>query len=186
MSVTPLPPAATIADSPTLYAEKAEALNVALVQMVNEFNAINDNTLIVQERKAVGVAGGNSSSAAANLRQLNYTVVNKITGAVVDGSPGFTIQLPAGTYEVEAWAVAYSSGAHRIYATAPTTIYGSSALSSSGNQTESRLTGRFTTAGGNFTLWHLVQTSQPANGLGYPTSLGATDEIYAQVKITRV
>ncbi len=187
MSITTLPPAPLDTDAPATFASKSQALMQALPTLVTELNAIYDNVLIVQEQKTAGTAGGTASAGTSNTRQVGTTIINNIAGAVVDGAPNFKIQLPAGTYQIEAWGSAYSVGAHRIKIdTTGGTILGSSEVAGNGQASKSHACGRVTVTTGNVDFWHLVQNSIPVNGLGFPSSLGGAAEIYAQIKITKV
>lgn len=61
--------------------------------IVGAFNYTN--FLYIEDQKATGVNGGNSTAAAWTKRDLNTTVINNIIGATLSASQ---VTLPAGTY----------------------------------------------------------------------------------------
>jgi hypothetical protein len=150
--------------------------------------APNPGVLIVIDRKASNTAGG-GSSAGSQVRTLNTTIANTITGASLGSNQ---ITLPAGTYRIQASAPAFISNKHKIFlwnvSNATTTASGSSAYSDSGDAvvTESTLLSQFTATTTNvYELRHFIEVARATNGLGVATGFASTTETYAQVSITK-
>jgi hypothetical protein len=148
----------------------------------------NQGVLVVVDSKTSGTAGG-ASSAGAQVRTLNTTIRNTITGASLASNQ---VTLPAGTYHVQASAPAFISDKHKVFwwdaTNTTTTLSGTSEYSDATNviQTRSFLDGWFTaSATTTYELRHYIQTARATNGLGVTTSFASTTEIYAQVSVSK-
>lgn len=143
--------------------------------------------LHIQDQKSSGTAGGTSTAGSWQLRTLNQALTNEIVGASLGSNQ---VTLPAGTYEVDAWATGVNIGAHqlRLYdttATAAVLVGMNAATGSAGITTAARVCGRFTlTATSVLQLEHRCGSTQATTGFGVATSWGT--EIYADLQIRRI
>jgi hypothetical protein len=145
---------------------------------------------IFNEQQASNTNGGGFTSGSYVKRTLNTTVVNNITGCSIASS---VITLPAGTYNVFAFAPAFSVGAHKARLqnmTASTTIaLGMNAFTTNGatdSVTNSTVNTVFTlSATSTIELQHRCETTRTVNGLGTLCNFG-DNEVYAQIQITRI
>lgn len=142
--------------------------------------------MIVQDQKASGTAGG-GSSAGTNTRVLNTTSVNTITGASLASNQ---ITLPAGTFDIDAFAPCYLGDYHKLslynVTDTATSIIGNQLLATSVVENTAQLTGRITIAGAKvFELRHYIQTAKATNGLGNAATMGLV-EVYASVRVSQV
>ena len=145
----------------------------------------------VSDTKGLGVNGGSSISGYQD-RVLNTVNSNGISGASLSGN---SITLPAGTYEVIAFAQGYAVGSHQIRLMNATDsavlVAGSSAFAPSGSgaaQTTAILEGRFVlSASKQLRLSHYTQLAQTSIGLGNALDANAvTAGLFAQVAIRKV
>jgi len=145
---------------------------------------------IFNEQQASSTSGGTFTSGSYVKRTLNTTVVNNIVGCSIASS---VITLPAGTFNVQAWAPAFSCNSHRTRlqnTTAATTIaLGMNAFTSnvaSYAETHSFLNCTFTlSVSSTIELQHRCQDTKTTNGLGVVCTF-ADSEVYAQIQITRI
>ena len=150
-------------------------------------------TLIVVDEKANGTNGGGFTAGAWRTRDLNTVKRNNITGSSLSANQ---ITLPAGDYEVWAYAPAYSVNEHKLrlrdVTNSVTLAVSSSAYAIAGTSdftTPAILVGAFTLAGtATLELQHSCSVTVATHGFGYKTSLAQTDEpeVYAQMKIQKV
>ncbi|MFP5263751.1 MAG: hypothetical protein ACLGJB_17865 [Blastocatellia bacterium] len=152
------------------------------------WSAPNQGVLIVIDKKTSGTAGG-ASVVGAQVRTLNTTIANTITGASLASNQ---VTLPVGTYQIRASAPAFISNKHKIFwwdvTNTTTTLSGSSSYADSldATETESTLMGRFTASGTTtYELRHYIEVARATNGLGVATGFASTTETYAQVQITK-
>ncbi len=144
--------------------------------------------LHVQDQKASGTAGGTFTSGAWQTRTLNTVVTNTISGASLAGNQ---ITLPAGTYDIEARAVANKVNFHKakFCTVAPADILiGTSEVAASGDDTvtSSRVNGRFVLATETvLELRHRCSMTCNTTGFGNPSNMGVI-EIYADVLIRKI
>lgn len=138
--------------------------------------------------KSSGTSGG-SSISGTQTRTLNTIVDN--TG-IVTSLVANQFTLPAGTYSIDAFALARSSEQHKIrirnITDGVTSLIGSSEyIQSTANvQTKSNLSGEIMiTSTKVFELQHFITTALATTGLGVAVASGES-EVYAQVKITKV
>lgn len=157
------------------------------------------STFVVQDQKSSGTAGGDAATSAWTTAVLNTSVTNTIDGASLASNK---ITLPAGTYLIDATKSFTMTKLSRLrFKTADSNDiirYGNSAYigdydSNSDGRTE---TGGVLTvktvvtiaATTDFILqYHVSETPSGGfanHGLGSPTSLGGTAEVYATVSIT--
>ncbi len=143
---------------------------------------------IFQDEKTSGTDGGGSTAGAFNVRTLNTTVVNNISGASLASD---TITLPAGTYRVKARSPVFIVGKHQLRlrntTDATTTIVGISGYTDSTDavQVDGTLMGRFTiTATKDFQLQHYTELTRATNGLGSDSTSGEV-EVYAVIEIIK-
>lgn len=141
-----------------------------------------------RDEKASGTNGG-SSVSGFNVRVLNTTVVNNITGCSLASNQ---ITLAAGDYYIRARAPAYRSQNHRttLYNTSTTAVdmLGSSAFCSMTDnvQADSFIQGKLTVAASHvFELQHYTSTVIAATGLGVGAVSGQV-EIFAELEIRRL
>lgn len=143
-----------------------------------------------QDQETSGTNGGTFTSGSWQTRVLNTKVTDTASIATLASNQ---ITLAAGTYEIRASAPAFYVNAHQTRlqnVTASTTLiigtteYTNAALSS-GVQTRSFLSGRFTVAAGQaLELQHQCTTTDSTTGLGVAGSFGV--EIYADLELWKV
>lgn len=143
--------------------------------------------LHVQDQKTSGTSGGNSI-VGVQTRTLNTVVTNEISGASLSSNQ---ITLPAGTYELSAYAMAYAGvGSHRglLYNVTDATyiIIGMSQKDDNSlDAVPAILRERFTLAATKvLELRHYTAIVQ-VGGLGFAVSDGNI-EIYSDVQIRKV
>lgn len=146
--------------------------------------------LYVRDEKAAGTMGGSSGAATWNVRTLNTTVVNQITGASLGSNQ---ITLPAGTYRIRARAPGNRVDRHKLrlrnITDSTDEVVGESCYTANVTfvATNADLWGRFTIAGTKvFEVWHYTEAGKanPDNGLGIETNAGVV-EVYAEVWIEK-
>jgi hypothetical protein len=141
-----------------------------------------------QHRESDGVDGGTFTAGAWQTRPLNTTVSNTITGA---SRASDQITLPAGTYFIDARAVAHTVTRNqaRLYnaTDAAVEMYGMNAFATSTNDaTPATVRGFFTIAASKaLELQQRCGTTASNTGLGFPCTFGNT-EIYADVLIYKL
>ena len=159
--------------------------------------AIEDDDLAdllhVRDEKANQTAGGGSTANTFNVRTLNTTATNEITGASLGSNQ---VTLPAGTYFLEASAPAHQVNGHqtRWFNTTDTAteLVGSTAFSGSTDvtSTHSFITGRFTISAEKvFELQHWTRLTVATNGLGGVATSGSGNtevEIFGDVTIKKI
>ena len=169
------------------------AFSSGAVLTAAQLNGVVDNfadIAIFNEQQANNTQGGTFTSGSYVKRTLNTTVVNNITGCSIASS---VITLPAGTYNVQAWAPAFSCDSHRARlrnTTASTTLaQGMNAFTSNGSsyaQTHSFVNATFTlSVSSTIELQHQCQATKATNGLGVICTFG-DNEVYAQIQIARI
>ncbi len=157
------------------------------------------STFVVQDQKSSGTAGGDATTSAWTTAVLNTSITNTIDGASLASNK---ITLPAGTYLIDATKTFTMTKLSRLrFKTADSNDiirYGNSAYigdydSNSDGRTETGsvlsvktvITIDTTT---DFVLqYHVSETPSSGfanHGLGSPTSLGGTAEVYATVCVT--
>jgi hypothetical protein len=149
-----------------------------------------ENALLhIQDQKASGTPGGTSVAATWNIRTLNTSLTNEITGASLNANQ---ITLPAGAYFLEASAPANSVNNHKVKLYNVTdvtdTLIGTSEYSreTSYGTNRSAVSGRFTIAAQKvFELRHYTMTAIANRGLGDTVTLGVI-EVYSDVKIWKI
>lgn len=147
--------------------------------------------ILIRDEKAAGTAGGTFTAGAWRTRDLN-TIVTDETGEVTLSSNAFTI--PAGTYEVLAYAPALFVRVHRARlqntTDGSTTLLGSNAFTPddpvSNPDNRSFVSGKFTiTASKTFELQHRAEQTQATAGFGVGFDLGVV-EVYTVVELIKV
>lgn len=145
-------------------------------------------TLFVRDEKSSGAAGGTFTQSDWRTRTLNTEKINTISGASLASN---RITLPAGTYDILAFAPAFFCASHqaRLFNITDSSIVieGTSEWqpSSSSSTSKSIVQGRFTIAGAKvFELQHYCTATKSGDGFGVPTSLNG--EVYAEVRIEKV
>lgn len=149
--------------------------------------------LHVREERVSGTNGG-TSVTGVNVRTLNTTVgSNTIPGASLAGD---VVTLPAGTYDFEAGAPAYSNGAnsgHRlsvynhtdsmVIQSGPNTV----SITNSGAPNIASCSGRFSLATSKgVKLSHYIAAGTATTGLGAATSEASVNEVYAYLILRKV
>jgi len=144
-------------------------------------------TLQVRDERSAGTDHGSISSGSFQTRTLQTVVTNTITGASLATNQ---ITLPAGTYEIEAWAIAENCGRHKALLRNVTDvsdeIIGTSELNGSVDtvQTASKVQGRFTIAAEkDFEIQTRVEGGSSSGGLA--SNFGVV-EVYADVTIRKL
>lgn len=145
----------------------------------------------IQHVEAQGVDGGTANNATYNVRPLNTTVRNGITGASLASNQ---ITLPAGTYEISAKGHTYATGEsflrlYNVTDAADTGIKGLNANARVATPTwaTATLTGQLTIAATKvLRLDHYTSGAQTSNGLGSALNVAGRDEVYAEVLIRKV
>ncbi|MEK9691921.1 MAG: hypothetical protein VW235_03225, partial [Rhodospirillaceae bacterium] len=149
--------------------------------------------LQIQDKRSSGTNGGTNTTGTWQTRTLQTEVFDEIGSTL--SSNQFT--LPAGTYSIDGWAVAFRVNNHksRLYNTtdSSTAVLGSVAYSTNaggaGDTNMSYVRGRFTiTDTKTFEIQTYTQTAQTNTGLGEAggTDTGSTDEIFIDLLITRL
>lgn len=139
------------------------------------------------EVQSAGTNGGTFTGGSYFTRALNTVYTNDISGASLSSNQ---ITLPAGAYEVQASAPAFSVQRHkiRLYDTTNSTVLlmGSAEHVPSGSQTRSFLVGEFTLSGtAALALQHRGSSTAANEGLGLAANWGDA-EVYAQIMIWAV
>ena len=150
------------------------------------------NTIILEDQKTSGTAGGTFTSGAWQTRTLN-TEVYDTNGDCSLATNQFT--LAAGTYEIYARSPAYSVSRHMIrlqnVTDATTIATGSSGLAVTGNYfyTDSVIISKFTVAASKaLEIQHKCEATSATYGFGVDCGASFTvgHETYTQVWIKRV
>jgi len=152
--------------------------------------SLSRDFLHVYDEKSTGTDGGTATSGSWETRTLNTVGTNEITGASLGSNQ---ITLPAGTYEIHAFAPAYRCGVNKakLYNTTATAdiIIGTSARShTAGDYTNSVsiISGRFTLSVQSvLEIRHQVATTRATDGYGNAAGF-STVERYTDVRIWRV
>lgn len=147
--------------------------------------------LHVRHELAAAASGGTATAGTWNIRTLNVVKTNEITGASLASN---LINLPAGTYELDASAPATMVNHHklRLYDVTGAVTLLSGTTEYAGDtgsvQNRSHLRGRFALAvTSNVRLEHYTQLGRATNGLGAANGINdGTVEVYADVMIRRV
>lgn len=169
-------------------AYKVPAVNSGETALEYVTTLSTDNYAYFRDEKASGTNGG-SSVSGVNVRVLNTTVVNNITGCSLASNQ---VTLAAGDYYIRARAPVYRSQNHRttLYNTSTTAVdmLGSSAFCSSTDnvQADSFLQGILTVAASHvFELQHYTSSAIAATGLGVGAISGQV-EIFTELEIWRL
>ncbi len=155
--------------------------------------AVEDDDLAdllhVRDEKAANTGGGTFTQGDWRTRTLNTVVTNEISGASLASDQ---ITLPAGTYEITAYAPAYRCGRHKakLRDTTNTTdlIIGSSQYSTAndGPTPTSDVHGRFTLSGEVvLELQHQCAATRADLGFGVESNFSVV-EVYAEVMIKKI
>lgn len=151
-----------------------------------------DNLFHIQHREASGVNGGGSTAATWNVRTLNTTLKNGISGASLGSNQ---ITLPAGTYWIEikseANAPSVSTQLHQCklenVSDSTTAVLGTSKTTASNTTDDAQTTSEgaeevIIASTKTFELQHYTSQTLANTGLGTAASSGE-QEMYATVKI---
>lgn len=182
----------TLADSDQFFITDSAASNVGKsLTYANLKAALTPTVLWVRDEKSSGTAAAALTASTWNKRELGTTTTNGISGATVTSS---VISLPAGTYDVSAFAMLANlttdSVGHqiRVYNTSDSALIakGNSAWVSTGNTsaTPSMITnGRFTIAATkNIELQHWTGGNNPG---GKAVTTGSV-ECYAEIFFRKI
>lgn len=146
-------------------------------------------TAILEHREPNNTAGGDYTTGSWQFRDLNEIHPNSDSGFVTLGSNGeFT--LPSGKYLLSYWGQNYAIGANkcRLY-----DVTGASATDIVGSGAATTSTGNYQSMDGVLDIssskTYKVEVrgtaSRATQGMGFPSNFGE-DEVYAQVKITKL
>lgn len=193
-------------DSEALFSDllnlSPTSISTVVTSLKSRLTALEGGVLHVQETAANGTAGGTFTAGAWQKRLLSNTaLLNTITGASMASNQ---ITLPAGTYEVTAFAPAYLVNLHkcklRNVTDSSDIVMGSNEFSGTTSpvaQTTSRILAyRFTIAATKvLELQHRCSTTRLTDGLGLASSFAAITgppahvaaiEVYSEVRIKKV
>jgi len=139
--------------------------------------------------KAQNTAGGTFTAAAWQTRALGATpIINQITGASLATNQ---ITLPAGTYDIDAYAPAFSVDKHRLriqnITDAATLLLGPTTNAVAGGfvSTIGVISGRITIAATKvIELQHRCETTRATDGFGVLSNW--TDEHFANIMIRKI
>jgi hypothetical protein len=168
-----------------------EVLTAASLNANFSFAAARE-VAVFNETQARNTAGGTAATGAFTKRVLNTTVYNSITGCSIASS---VITLPAGTFLVTSDSPYLYIGRVKVKlrnTTAGTdAIIGGSAYTSPTTVDAvviAPLTGTVvTTASTNFELqYHAGSANGAGNGLGVPSDIASTSEVYATITIEKI
>lgn len=176
-------------------------LSAKTITLPNINNPFAKQLLYVVEEFASGIAGGTAVAGGTalagphNIRALNTTVENGITGASLNAST-YQVTLPAGEYLFDYSAQARSVNGHytMIYQVSPAPAgiigNGSSAYSASTDASVTTSIGSnvitLTASSTVIELRHHTVAGLATNGLGFPTSVVGRNERYAALKIWKI
>lgn len=155
---------------------------------VTETRNLSKSIAVITDSKPNGTAGGTFTSGAWRTRTLN-TLSDPMSIITSLASNEFT--LPAGRYEIEAFAVGYLCGLNKIKLRNVTdnvdVVIGSNSFSNASSvQGISQLDGVFTIdSAKTFQLQHWCSVTRNTNGFGLAVSAGV-DEVYASIKIRKL
>lgn len=139
--------------------------------------------------KAANTGGGTFTLGVWQIRTLNTSQVNTISGSSLDTVNNW-FTLPSGSYFIRAFTPAYAVNRHKAklfnYTDNSDVIFGSSEFCSTSIQTTSRVEGTFTITNTKaFQIHHRCQTTVSTNGFGIESNLGVI-EVYTEVYIYKI
>ena len=151
---------------------------------------VSPKFLVVRDEKASGTDGGTFTNGAWRIRTLNTSASNTISGASLGSNQ---ITLPAGTYQIDAWAGAFNVGSHatKLYNVTDSAdaLIGSTENTTTGADpatTKSSAQGIITITGTKvFELRHQCGTTKSTTGFGKAAGFGVV-EVYASVMIRQL
>lgn len=150
--------------------------------------SLKQGYMLLQDQKTSGTGGGSYTAPNEQVRTLNTTVGNTITGASLLSNQ---ITLPAGTYQWRSTSPAQNINLHQAYlynvTDAAVVQRGTQNFSAGNIQTISEVTAYFTiTSTKVFELRHRGQTSNAGSSaaLGVAGSFGT--EVYSVVEIAKI
>lgn len=160
----------------------------------NPFNYGTSDILHLRHQVSSATAGGNLTLGGWRTRPLNSVVTNGIPGSSLSSNQ---ITLPAGTYFIDAVSHVSFVGRHKakLYNVtgAADLLIGSSGYvgypgTDHATSGESHVIGHFTLTGTSIleVQHYAVDYTDATSGFGYPASVPSTDEVYANVVITKV
>jgi len=145
-------------------------------------------TMIVEDQKTSGTAGGTFTSGAWQTRTLNTEVLNGISGASLASNQ---ITLPAGTYDVRFVAPAAGVSLHKakicdITHSTDLIIGSSEDIYNTASVTKSTGFGRFVLSGETvIELQHYCSATGSTQGFGQACGFSVV-EVYAHVEIQKI
>jgi len=170
-------------------------LSAKTVTLPDINNPFAKQLLYVVEEFAPNVAGGASVAATQNIRALNTTVENGITGASLNAST-YRVTLPAGEYLFDYSAPARSVNGHYafIYQVSPAPAgnigNGSNAYAASTDASMTISSGSnivtLTASSTVIELRHYTTSAVSTNGLGWPVNVAGRNERYSSLKIWKI
>ena len=187
---------AKILDANVTAAKLAATLDLSAktVTLPPTNNPFSQQVLHVVEEFATNTAGGAAVAVTQNIRALNTTIINTITGASLNAGT-YQVTLPAGEYVAE-----YSTPAYRTngffslinkVSPAPAGILsnGQNAFSSSNDACVATSHGSSVFTLGTTTIIDLrtyTVTAQATNGLGLAVNLAGRNERYSSLKLWKI
>lgn len=154
----------------------------------SEFGGGSSDLFHIQDQKSSGTDGGTFTSGSYQTRDLNTSLVNNISGASLSSD---VITLPAGTYEVLAFAAAYDCSYHQLRirntTDSATLCRGVVVYANTSNNVANTalVAGQFTLAASkSIELQHRCNSTKSSTGFGLAASFGI--EVYADIQIRKV
>jgi len=145
--------------------------------------------VLVQDQKTAGTDGGSAAPGGTWVTRTLNTVLRNIAGAVVSSNQ---VQLGAGTWRLEAWALASNSAGNpsrlriRNVTDSTTAALGEGAIHSSALVARNTAIGIVTiTSTKTFEVQHKKNTASSATDFGVPIGDGDV-EIYCEFRATRI
>jgi len=170
-------------------------LSAKTVTLPDINNPFAKQLLYVVEEFAPNVAGGSAGAATQNIRSLNTTVENGITGASLNAST-YQVTLPAGEYLFDYSAPARSVNGHYafVYQVSPAPAgnigNGSNAYAASTDAAMTISSGSnivtLTASSTVIELRHYTTSSASTTGLGWPVNVAGRNERYSSLKIWKI
>ena len=151
---------------------------------------VSQQVMHVQDQKPSGASGGTFTSGAWRTRDLNTVVANTIPGASLANNQ---VTLPAGVYDIIAFAPAYKAGGHIVclYSITENALLALGVMEYTGAaygvSTTSCLTTRITLPVSTILeLRHQCSSTQAGNGFGADVNLVGVPSCFSNVFIRRV
>lgn len=171
--------------SPNGYFTFAASKTPSLVSIPN----LNQRVAFLKDLKV----GGNTTGGASVAGVYQTRVLNTLedTDGIVTSLASNQFTLPAGTYLIEASAPCYGGNAHKIrvrnITDSTTPIAGTKDYCQTNTQGTSFASGKITiNSNKTFEIQHWIAVANGTEGLGVINASGGDDNVFTQVKITKI